>query len=97
MKEITIQGRTLQYQTLWDCSEYGEWCWTEFYEGTVIVKKRKRWWSKKTIEKIIPKKLFSIPADTKDERLSKHSWRVRILHELDLLNRLEQLKNGELI
>ena len=54
MKEITINGRTLQYQTLWDGNEAGEWCWTEFYDGTVKIKRKKFVFFGKVIEEEIP-------------------------------------------
>lgn len=97
MKEITINGKTLQYQTFWDGNEAGEWCWTEFYDGFKTVEKRKRWWSKEKVTLEILNEVFTINEDSQNPRITKDWWKKQIEKELELLNRSEQLKNGELI
>jgi len=98
MKSIRIQERELQYQTIWDCDEVGEWCWTEFYEGTVEVTKRKfpQFWKKYTV--IEPRILFKIEgANTEDPRLLKSWWKKKIEENLEMLGRSNEIKRGELI
>jgi hypothetical protein len=101
MKEINIDGRILKYQLMCDCDEYGTWEWTEFYEGTEIVTKtvRSGWFdlfgTRVQVEK--PKLIFTIEMSCDDDRITKEEWRKRILRELSLLNRREELERGELI
>lgn len=98
MRTINIAGRELQYQTIWDCDEWGEWCWTEFYEGTIEVSKRRfpKFWTKQTVAE--PKMIFKIDgANTEDPNLLKRWWNERILKELEILDRSAQIERGELI
>jgi hypothetical protein len=98
MKEINIDGRVLKYQLMGD----EEWEWTEFYEGTEIVTKRvKSGWCDilkifgTTVQIEVPKLAFKINMSCTDNRTTKKEWKVKILKELDLLNRKEELEKGE--
>ncbi len=101
MKEINIDGRVLKYQLMSDCSEYDSWEWTEFYEGTEMITKtvRSGWLdlfgTKVQVE--VPKLVFEINMSCEDDRITKEEWRERIIRELKLLNRREELERGELI
>jgi hypothetical protein len=98
MRTINIAGRELQYQTKWDMDEVGEWCWTEFYEGTIEVTRRgfPKFWIKRTVTE--PKLIFQINgANTEDPRLLKSWWEEKILKELEILDRSAQIERGELI
>ena len=97
MKQITIDGKTLTYQTMWDCDEGGTWCWTEFYNGTKTEKYRKFGIFGKMLEREVPNKIFTIPADSMDLNLTKQWWKDCIKEKLELLDRAEQLKMGELV
>lgn len=101
MKEINIDGRVLKYQLMSDCSEYDSWDWTEFYEGTEKVTKRVRsgWLDifGTPTEVEVPKFVFKIDMSCENDRITKDEWRNKILKELDLLNRREELERGELI
>lgn len=98
MRTINIAGRELQYQTIWDCDELGEWCSTEFYEGTIEVTRRRfpKFWSKQTVTE--PKMIFKIDgANTEDPKLLKGWWQEKIMEELEILDRTSQIERGELI
>ena len=41
MKKITIKGREFEYKTFYDCSEHGDYEWTEFYDGLEEIVKKK--------------------------------------------------------
>lgn len=97
MKELIINSTCLQYQTFYDASEYGESARTEFYLGTATVTKKKWVFYGPTYEEVVPKKIFTIWADTQDAKLSKEWWRSQIEKNLALLNRAEELAKGELI
>jgi hypothetical protein len=101
MKEINIDGRVLKYRLMSDCNEYDEWEWTEFYEGTEIVTKRVRsGWSDifgTLVQVEVPKLIFEINMSCTNDRITKEEWKAKILKELALLNRREELERGELI
>jgi hypothetical protein len=101
MREINIDGRVLKYQLMGDCDEYGTWEWTEFYEGTEIVTKtvRSGWFDLfgTRVQVEVPKLIFEINMSCDDDRITKEEWRERIIRELKLLNRREELERGELI
>ena len=101
MKEINIDGRVLKYQLMSDCSEYDSWDWTEFYEGTeTVTKKIRSGWLDifgTPTEVEVPKFVFKIDMSCENDRITKDEWRNKILKELDLLNRREELERGELI
>jgi hypothetical protein len=99
MKKITINGIDLLYETFCDSNEYDDYFWTGFYHPTekVQIEERKYvFFGKKTVTEV-PKLLFKIYEDSNDQNLSKAWWRKRIENELDLLNREQELENGELI
>jgi hypothetical protein len=97
LKYVNINGRTIHYKCLSSIGEGAEFHWTEFYEGTVSITRKKYFLfgEKITMEK--PKKIFTIYEDCNCPRRSRGWWRERIMHELELLNRSEELKRGELI
>jgi hypothetical protein len=98
MGTINIAGRELHYQTKWNCDEIGEWCWTEFYEGTIEKTKREfpKLWVSRTVTQ--PKMIFKIEgANTEDPKLLKSWWKEKILIELEILDRSAQIERGELI
>ena len=97
--EIEIQGKQLQYETLWE--SYGEGAGSDpvtvFYEGTKTVRRKKWLLFGPTIESQEPKEAFRIYADTENLDLSKSWWRKQITLKLELLNRKEEIEKGELI
>ena len=99
MKTLNINGKTLQYQTFWDCNEWGEYAWTEFYHGTQKVIKRTGFLGlfgpKVEVEE--PIYIFKIDEDSDNTRLSKRWWLEKITKELELVDRKDQLERGELI
>lgn len=97
MKEITIENHTFQYETLWSSSEYGDYPITYFYSGTIEKTYRKYLFFGKKMTKSVPKEVFRINADSEDTSLSKEWWRAKILNEISLLSREEEIKRGELI
>jgi hypothetical protein len=97
MKEININGINLKYQTFYDACEYGESTRTEFYLGTVVIIKKKWVFYGPTYEEVIPKKIFTIFADTQNANLSRDWWRAQIEKHLTILNRAEEIAKGEII
>lgn len=97
MKEIVINSTPLQYKTVYDTSEHGETARTEFFSGITTVTKKKWIFYGPTYEETVPKKIFTIWADTQDPSLSKDWWRSEILKQLAKFERIKELEKGELI
>lgn len=97
MKEITIGNRTLQFQVKCEANEAESYEYTEFYEGTETVS-RKKWvfWGK-TITEERPKLVFTIYSDICSTNLTKEYWRREINKKLELLDRRDQILKGEYV
>jgi hypothetical protein len=97
LRYIIIDDRTIYYKCFFDTSEWGNMHWTEFYEGTVKVTRKKYFIFGEEITVEEPKKIFTINADCDCPQRSRGWWRDKIMHELSILERSEELKRGELI
>ena len=97
MKEVTIGNRTLQCKTYNKETEYGYYKCTGFYEGTEIVTRKKWGFWGKTITEEKPKLVFTIDADIDSPKLTKEYWRREIGKQIELLDRRDEILNGEYI
>jgi hypothetical protein len=97
LRYVDIDGRIIHYKCFYDASEWGDMHWTEFYEGTIQVTRKKYFLFGEEITTEEPKKVFTINEDCDCPRRSRGWWRERIMHELELLERANELKRGELI
>jgi hypothetical protein len=97
MKELTIGGRTLQFQVKCEANEADSYEYTEFYEGTETVS-RKKWvfWGE-TITTVRPKEVFTIYSDITSSKLTKEYWRREISKQLELLDRRDEISKGEYV
>lgn len=98
MRKIIINDREFEYETCW--ISYGEDIgsdpFTYFYEGTETITKRKWILFGPKIEITQPKHMFTICGDSNDPLLTKDWWRRRIENKIELLNRADEIKRGEL-
>ena len=97
MKEITIGNRTLQFQVLCEANEADSYEYTEFYEGTETVTRKKWLFWGETITEERPKLVFTIYSDITNPKLTKEYWRREIGKELELLDRRDEIRKGEYI
>jgi hypothetical protein len=97
MKSIDVNGRKIEYEVLYDCSEYGETYETIFYEGTEVKTRKKFLLFGEKIEKLVPKEIFRLYLDIEDEGMTRSEARRKIERRLELLDRKEQIERGELI
>ncbi len=97
MKTLTINNRTFEYKLCWHSSEYGDSEWTEFYEGTITETHKKYWLFGKEITTIKPKKVFTIWKNIESKRHTKKEVRDWVQYEVELLNRAEEIRRGEII
>lgn len=98
MRKIIVNGREFEYETWWE--SYGEDSGSDpvtyFYEGTETITQRRWILFGKKIEITQPKCVFKIFGDADDTQLSKEWWRSRIEKKIELLDRADELKRGEL-
>ena len=97
MKTLTINNRTFEYEIFHHSSEYGDSAWTEFYEGTMTETHKKYWLFGKKITTIKPIKVFTIWYDIESKNHTKKQVRDWIQRQVDLLNREEEIRRGEII
>lgn len=97
MKTIEINGRKIQYEVLYDVSEYGDTYETVFYEGTQIVSKKKYLLFGETITKEVPREIFRLYFNIEDEGRTKSETRTIIERRLELLDRKAQIERGEIV
>lgn len=97
MKTITIQGKTFEYEIFCDVDQWGESFYTEFYSGTETFTRRKYFIFGKKETLTRPKLVFTIYDNIEDHRRTKEDTRNKIEREVELLNRKEEIKRGELI
>lgn len=97
MKTIEINGRKIQYEVLYDVSEYGDTYETVFYEGTQIVSKKKYLLFGETITKEVPREIFRLYFNIEDEGRTKSETRAIIERRLELLDRKAQIERGEIV
>ena len=93
-KTITIAGRTLSFQVILSDESYDR---TEFFEGTETYNYKKWILFGKTITKEIPKHVFTISEVITNPNISKKWWEKKILEEIKILERKEQIERGEFI
>ena len=93
MKEIQIDGRTLQYESFTDRWEVKK---TIFYEGKESYEVKKYFLFGKKITKIRNKEIFRLNFDVSDFTITKEMWENAIRKSLDFLKRKEELDRGEL-
>ena len=97
MKTLTINNRTFKYKRFHSESEYGTHESTEFYQGTITKTHKKYWLFGKEITTIKPKLIFRIYRDIENKSYTKKQVRAWIQHEVDLLDRADEIRNGEII
>lgn len=99
MNSIQIDGRNLQYESEDFSDMAGDWKATAFYEGTELVQRKRRigLFKSEVYEVEEPKFLFRIYENVNNILLSKSWWKRKILHELELVDRENEIKRGELI
>lgn len=97
MKTLTINNRTLQYKLCFDSFEYGDSEWTEFYEGTITETHKKYWLFGEEITTVKPRKVFTIWANIESKHITKKEVRTWIEREVELLDREDEIRRGEII
>ena len=97
MKELAIDGRVFQYRVSHCISEYSDYDITEFFQGFSTIKRKKYWIFGEEIEKKIPKFSFNLYVNIEDESYTKKEIREMIQKKIELLNRKEEIKRGEII
>lgn len=97
MKSINIEGREFQYKVFKRTSDFIDYYETRFYQGIEEVLYKKYGFFGKKIPNKVPILVFELPFNIEDERYSKKELKERLLKEITLLDRKEEIKRGELI
>ena len=97
MKKITIDGRELEYKVYGDFDYDGESIWTEFYDGTITTTRKKYWLFGEEVTITEPKNIFTLNFNIEDAKHTKGEVRRCVEKKLELMNRKEELKRGEII
>jgi hypothetical protein len=100
-KTITILGKEYLYELVsYDCGPYGgDTCYnTYFYNPTPIIKTRKKYllWGPE-IEYSEYEQLFIIHCNIESSYFTKEEITKKILKEVALLNRADEIQRGEII
>ena len=96
-KILDVNGRKIEYEVFYDVSEYGETYETVFYEGTQIVSRKKYFLFGEQVSKEVPREIFRLYFNIEDEGRTKSEIRAIIERKLELLDRKDQIRRGELI
>jgi hypothetical protein len=94
LKTLGINGMIIHYQIFININGYAE---TKFYIGTTTRTYKKYGFFGEVMIEIKPKYVFSIFKNIEYNGYTKNQVRSWIEHELTLLKRAEEIKNGELI
>lgn len=97
MRSVTIKGKTFHYIIQYDCSEYNDYYWTEFYQETYTETYKKYWLFGPTLTREVPIILFKLGFNIEDKYFTKKYVRERIEIQVELLEREEEIKRGEII
>jgi hypothetical protein len=98
---IEINDRKIYFQVRYDCSEWGEYWETEFFEEYETLSKKKWVLFGPTITWEEPKIMFTITRDIYSPRLTKEYWRREITKKLKkydaLCNRQTEINSKQYI
>jgi hypothetical protein len=94
LKSFDIDGRVLQYICRYKHSDLGPIHWTEFYEGTIKVKRKKYILFGETLEIEEPKLIFKITENCDCPSRSRGLLREKIILELEKFDKNNNLKDN---
>ena len=97
MKTISINGKELEYEILYDVSEYDEYYSTVFYDGVVMEEYRKYLLFGPKLKREKRKEVFTLYFSIEDPSYTKDEIRSILERKVELLGRKEEIENGELI
>ncbi len=97
IKDIIINGDKWYYETFYEDHESGDYEYTKFYKELKTKWKRKHIFSSKKIEVPDNEAVFTLWFDIEDCRYTKEQVKRAIDNKLELLDRCDQIKRGEII
>lgn len=96
MKKIEFEGDTWYYKVKWDASEYGSFCWTEFFKNPTM-KVRKYWLFGEWVDEENDKPDFKISRNIEDPFYTKEQIRELIAPNMRMEKRKLEIEKGEII
>lgn len=97
MKTININGKEFKYEIFYDASEYSEYYLTVFYDCINTVEYRKYLLFGPKLIKEVGNEVFRVHFNIEDPSLTKGELRDILERKVELLQREEEIKKGELI
>jgi len=98
MKPLTYKGKRFYYTLNYSCSEYGDSEWTNFYSTELeTYTERKYWLFGPKVEKTRYPMLFQILTNIESKGNTKKDIQGYLNRQLSLLDREEEIKNGEIV
>lgn len=97
MKTLNVNGRIFEYEIEFTPHEFGGYYETIFYEGYKTYTRKKYFLFGDYITISKPKKVFTLYLNIEDEAYTKSEIRVKIKRKIELLNRKEEIENGQII
>jgi hypothetical protein len=97
MKSLTIDGHTFKYELCCDTTEYGDYYWTEFYQGEETVTRKKFWLFGEKITKTQPKLVFKLDIDIENPYYTKSDIREMLNRKIELMGRKSEIERGEIV
>ena len=97
LKKLFVNGQEFEYKVCSEVSEYDTYTWTEFYRGVEPVTYRKYWLFGERVTVYKPILVFKIYRDIENKGYTKAEVRKWIEREVELLNRADEIKKGEII
>jgi hypothetical protein len=101
LKKIKILGKTYQYKLEFKSGEYRDDIITKFYDGVKIVKYRKYYFFGPVLKKARRNFFLKVKYNIESTSFTKKELREKLEKDfkdhIGLLNRIDEIKKGELI
>tara|TARA_R110000851_G_scaffold179363_1_gene326426 strand:- start:4303 stop:4614 length:312 start_codon:yes stop_codon:yes gene_type:complete len=98
LKKIEFEGTTFYYKVFVEYCEYGDYYWTDFYKTNNVSKLERKYW---LFGPLIPvpknKKVFRLELNIENCNFTKKEIRNKISRKVELIDRCEEIKNGNVI
>ena len=97
MKTINVNGRIFEYEIFSEYNECYTYYWTEFYEGSKLITRKKYWVFGKIISEYVPNYMFTLDFNIESPNYTKNEVRKKIERQIELLNRKKEIEKSEII
>jgi hypothetical protein len=99
LRSFDYDGKTIYFEEIWDCGEWGEWVETKFYKTNNKWKKIRPFFgllSERTVSANVQYPFVLQDAITCCHR-TKEQNKKYLDHQFELMGRCEEIKKGEIV